>query len=1075
MTLRLSAVALFAAVILSSSPQAAQTATATTSRSFTDTRSGLTVISAEIQLPRGLWDVATIAPAGTLDQVFVVTRVAPDAVGPARRVPASEVQRNLGQGQWHVSQFFMPVREYAGAHGGLGPKSFAELDATKFPYFKDAASRSPWSEDAGKPIPGPFFFLVPGVRVPVDGPAIPTLRVPLVFELRPYVGDGKHWVLHSDGHTARVDIDAALMSKYGLVVRPVRLNTTGRPPDSAALIPHTVMGVLRNPAAATATLTLVDEDSGKRTDVRWTLAGGRADRQVLSEWARIRESGWRALAEHGDAAVLNSWIARTQALYGGGTGAGARPEMPMGFDPRNMDRTPDTFGVLGGRAALRETLQMEVLRAAGPGARGFGAPDVAIGTLSGIEVKSLPFQQMLAGRPGGRIPLADRVPEDRLLVYFAKPAALFPFLDKGGDFLARAGSLYTASAFDDDLKGRYLRRLGLQEKLGRAFIESGGVTELALVASDLFFIDGTDVTMLMRIRTPEAVAGALRLLGIVDIAPQGITEKPTPAGGRAFWARQGDVLAVSTSRAEIERTLKLGADATGTGSLGRSAELRYLLTELPLKPETRTLVYMSDPFIRRMVGPALKIGQLRRMRARAEMVVITSGALLYRLDGHRDPPTLPRLLELGYVPGSINAPAYQLREDLTVVSRDWGTLADMTPIDTDAIRQVTAAEAEAYNAYMEAYRRYWRQFFDPIAMRLDDAPGGQLELSTFILPLVDSELYDGVRQFMPSRENGQTLRVPVLSPEPVAQISLNLTEQAWVGISGDWSRMFSEYSGISPEIFDLFGPGLHVAIQDADPIISTGTSDLLGVFASPMFGPRFDMMMPVVVSVLTRPSKIMLELTDPARARDLLRVATTRSAGTPMRMRESMEFRQIEGRDAWVYTFGVPGIVTLRLGIEIQNGYLVISNMPWSKAITVQRVDTQPLNGATIRVAPNAVKEGLPGLFATQAEMDQRSALASMAALLPLLQSGSATPDDAASRHAALFGSRPLHPGTGAWIWRNGQLESSTYGTATHWKLPLYRPELGNFGLFDGATLLDLNMQFESGGLRAVARWTWKD
>ena len=34
---------------------------------------------------------------------------------------------------------------------------------------------------------------------------------------------------------------------------------------------------------------------------------------------------------------------------------------------------------------------------------------------------------------------------------------------------------------------------------------------------------------------------------------------------------------------------------------------------------------------------------------------------------------------------------------------------------------------------------------------------------------------------------------------------------------------------------------------------------------------------------------------------------------------------------------------------------------------------------------------------------------------------------------------------------------------------------MGNFGLFDGMTLLDLNMQFEAGGLRAVCRWIWKD
>jgi hypothetical protein len=39
----------------------------------------------------------------------------------------------------------------------------------------------------------------------------------------------------------------------------------------------------------------------------------------------------------------------------------------------------------------------------------------------------------------------------------------------------------------------------------------------------------------------------------------------------------------------------------------------------------------------------------------------------------------------------------------------------------------------------------------------------------------------------------------------------------------------------------------------------------------------------------------------------------------------------------------------------------------------------------------------------------------------------------------------------------------------------MYKPEVGGFGLFDGTTLLDLNMQFEQGGLRATARWKSKD
>jgi hypothetical protein len=85
----------------------------------------------------------------------------------------------------------------------------------------------------------------------------------------------------------------------------------------------------------------------------------------------------------------------------------------------------------------------------------------------------------------------------------------------------------------------------------------------------------------------------------------------------------------------------------------------------------------------------------------------------------------------------------------------------------------------------------------------------------------------------------------------------------------------------------------------------------------------------------------------------------------------------------------------------------------------------------------------------------------------------SATPDEAAARHAALFGAKPLHPGPGQWTWKDGRLGSSAYGTPTSWREPPYRTELGDFGLFEGVSRLFVNMQFEAGGLRAIARWLW--
>ena len=1089
-------------ILTTSTPRAAQAAgavpqagaappvRAATTRISTNAPLGLTAIATEIELPPGQWGVTSVAPAGVLDQIFLTPLKSAEGATTGRRMLAAQTEKNIQSGSMNLWAYYSVIGNYARAHGGRGPAAFTDLNRKQARYLLDSLNRSPFPEDAGRTDLGPMYFLVPSTPIFVTGRLeVPTARtagpqpafaprVPLILELRPYVDDGKHWVLFSNGTAERRAVDQALLAKYHLTLSFARSKTapTG-PPDPKVNSRHAMVGLLRGPNAATATVALADAVSARRLEVRWALAGGRADSGLVGEWARARAREWRPLLNYGDASILQTWMARSQALYpeyssaSSAALAGARVPPPTGFDPT---RTTDVFGVLGGRAALRETLQMQLLRA--PTMAGAESPTVPVSTLRGVDVKSLPFDRMLAGKPGGQLALANLVPADRLFLYFAKPSAVFPLLDSGGSFLAKAGSLLSSSDHDDDLKGRYLRRLGLMEGAGRKFLESGEVTELAIVTPDLFFIDGTDITIVMRVRSPDAVAALLRLLGIVDLKDTEITEKPTSPGRAACWARHGDVFALSTSRGELSQVLKLAGGGPATESLGRSAEFRYMLTELPLKPESRALIYLSDPFIRRMVGPALKIGQLRRMRARADMGMITAGALLAKLDGRSDWLVLTKLIDLGYVPRTVTAGNYRLREDGSVVSPRWGTPAEMTAIDSASIETVTTAEAEAYQNYMNQYREYWRQYFDPIGMRLDDAPGGALELSTFILPLVDSQLYNQVRGMLETREHGTALRIPVVAPEPVFQLSLNMTDASWISVASGWSSAFSQYTGIDPAIFDVVGPGLHIALQDADPIIATGTADLLGSFGGAAFGRSTDFWIPMALSILTRPCKVLVELQDPERALDLLRRSSRRGEPSTGGMAgNAVSFRQVDGRDAWIYTLGLPGITTIRFGLEVQNGFLVFSNIPWSQPVTVTGVESRPLNGAAIQVTPDAVRQGLAGLFATQAEQNQLAALASMASLLPLLQTVSATPEEAASAHAALFGSRPLHPGQGSWVWRDGRLESSVYGSVVRWKEPIYKPEMGTFGLFDGTMLVDLNMQFEAGGLRAVCRWIWND
>ena len=56
---------------------------------------------------------------------------------------------------------------------------------------------------------------------------------------------------------------------------------------------------------------------------------------------------------------------------------------------------------------------------------------------------------------------------------------------------------------------------------------------------------------------------------------------------------------------------------------------------------------------------------------------------------------------------------------------------------------MSQTEAQAYRAFEQEYSRYWRTFFDPIAVRLQMTPS-KYRLETIVLPLIDNSLYTGM-------------------------------------------------------------------------------------------------------------------------------------------------------------------------------------------------------------------------------------------------------------------------------------------------------------------------------------------
>ena len=1038
-----------------------------------------------VSLPAdGRWRIRDPESEDTIRELYLLPAqtAGPQQLG--ERMYAALEKRQIQHARWQLRRGYEASRQFAQENHGRGPKSIAQLASDKrweylARHWNTIQARTDGLQAASnrEPPKGPFLHLIPEVHFefaepahrpdrseetsdPADTPAegrvrrsVPSSdREPLAYELRPLIDDGKHWVLYTDGSCERIDINPKWVEAHKTKIRPL-ISRQEATDSEAPRSQYTLVLVSSEPVHTPLRLEAHNQVLGSQQQILWEPAkASEAPYAKLRDTIRdARQFAWEPYRRATDGGVLKVWGRPDQAVE-------------PALDPRaNLSM----FSVLGGRAAIEETLQLQNLRVAESGERA----TIDVDSLTGVDVSSHPFDEMLQGGPGGSLEMARHVPHDRFFVYVGKPESIPALLDTGAPFVANLGTALTGNSLQYNLESRYLGRLGMTRDWVDAVLTSGLTSEVALFAPDLFFIDGTDLTIVARLRQPNLLRSMLGLLGASELSTESILELPTDSGNTAYLALRDDLLFASTHRGELQQSLDL-LERRGAGSLGASSEFRYMLTKLPINEETRFYAYLSDPFVRRLVGPRVKIGQRRRMLAKAEMEALTAGAMLARLNGHTEPDAMETFLS--------DEPRFQglQSEDLSieanglVSSKQYDTLGRMRTLPEVPLQQVTPEEAEAYRLYVENYSRFWRRFFDPIAVRLDEVGTDQLELSTFILPLVDNSIYNGLKSVLALGDD-EPLSVPIVEPTPVLQFSVNLTDGAWQQIAGDFSQFFMRYSGASPAMLDDLGPSVHVAIFDADPIIAMGSGDIFGAFGGNVMrgGSNQMLMAPVALSLLTRPCSILVETKSPERTSQYLRQAASAGIRGQQRQRGfAVSFHQVDDRDQWVWTMNLFGVVKLRYGVEVVDQYLVIRNIPWSSDDRVISSVPANLNAALLQANPSACQEQLPGLFAAASDVNRQAVMSGLGRLYPFLLSGSANVEQAQAEHQRLFGFYPRQIAGDQWAWKDFRMVSDDYGEPSRQRQPAFDPD-EPFGLMNRIDSLQLNMQFEEDGLRSSVRW----
>jgi hypothetical protein len=474
----------------------------------------------------------------------------------------------------------------------------------------------------------------------------------------------------------------------------------------------------------------------------------------------------------------------------------------------------DLFNIFSGALAIQESLQLDTMRAGqsvragpevkdGPINRGSGRPQVKgaakraearpgdmvkITDLTGPTIKSHPWQQMLAGKKPEIAPLAKCVPDDFYYVQFRSLSKMLDALDLSDQWSDHLFSQAAQEARTQLVGDRLRKQLAVEtDPVLRPFYDLV-VDDAALTGSDLFVREGSDVNLLFRFKQPAVFKA--RMNGFLDKALKQPDAKRTEGkvlgvsyvhvttpdrGVHVFSAYpQPDLHVRANSLAGMTRVLEAiarrAADGKAVRRLGDTDEFAYIRTLMPQgAAEEDGFVYLSDPFIRRVVGPQLKLTERRRMLCYNHLRMIGHAALLYRTEQGKAPTSLEQLARAGCAPGVFgqgefkcpDGGSYALAADgMSGKCSHHGHPDCLTPCLEIPLSQVTSSEAEEYREFLKEYNQFWRTFFDPIAVRLQVTPK-RLRVETIVLPLIDNSIYTGLAMALGGKpESLDALPVP---------------------------------------------------------------------------------------------------------------------------------------------------------------------------------------------------------------------------------------------------------------------------------------------------------------------------
>lgn len=481
----------------------------------------------------------------------------------------------------------------------------------------------------------------------------------------------------------------------------------------------------------------------------------------------------------------------------------------------------DLYYLFSGGLGVQQALQYQTL-GSGPNV---GDLSLHISSLRSPSLKSIKYDEVLAekieaGKTAQPHDLARLVPVDQYFLQLNSMDAADQLTDLSVEWGESLLRMYTLNARNQQLSSKYEQQLGVDRNDLRVLFESGALSQLAITGSDFFLSEGTDITLLLRVEKSAEFEQAVEKwsVGLRARFPELIEREFNYRGHRVAVRYTGDRMAssflviidnhavISNSHVAVRKVIDTAIGRAP--SLFEADDYKLMTTVLaPSDEADSAYLYASDAFQRRLVSPEFKIAEKRRLQSFNNLVMLNNASLFYRLENGTSPETLTDLVEGKFVNSSKiicphgGAYAFDAERD-TCTSSLYNRIKYLTPIVELDVLKVSSQEKQQYDRYRNRYDSFWKQFFNPIGVRL--SLSNPVTIETQMLPFANGSLHRMLGEMLdeqpqkittagiaksavasltlvPGRETTSTLLAEIPGVREALQADPTLTDLSWLG------------------------------------------------------------------------------------------------------------------------------------------------------------------------------------------------------------------------------------------------------------------------------------------------------